>query len=334
MYGHLFKCLAMKIGLAFTLKDDCSSLPEGWSWLADEYDDLDTVEAIQKSLEELGHSVKLLGDGERLVNAVLQESIDIVFNTSEGFGSASREAHAPALLEMLQKPYTHSNPHTLMLCQDKYLSSLLMRNSGIPCPRNFLASSPEDISNTKDNIQFPVIVKPVHEGSSIGISQQSVVSSFSELKELISLVSRVYGQPALVEEYCDGEEYTFALLGNGGATKCIGASRLRYLNDETKVLGVTEKADHDKYIELIPEDICSEISKLAIAAHRLFGCRDASRVDMRFSNGIPHVIDINPLPGLKTDYSFYPIISQGYTLVSIVSSVLTCAVNRYSSLKG
>lgn len=324
----------MEIGLAYTLKEDCASLPQGLSWLAEEYDDFETVEAIQQSLEEAGHRVRLLGDGESLVNGLLHERIDIVFNTSEGYGSASREAHAPALFEMLRKPYTHSNPHTLMLCQDKYISSLLMRSHGIPCPISFLASSAEDIYNAKDDIKFPVIVKPLHEGSSIGISQGSVVHSIIQLTESVDQVTREYGQQVLVEEYCDGNEYTVALLGNGDSTRCVGASRLKYLNTETKVLGITEKADHDKYIELVPESTFSDIAKLAVATHRLFGCRDASRIDIRVSRNTPNVIDINPLPGLKPNYSFFPIISTGFTLTSIVNEILICALNRYDSFKG
>jgi D-alanine-D-alanine ligase len=326
--------LKVEIGLAFTLKEDCASLPHGLSWLAGEYDDLETVEAIQHSLEEAGHRVKLLGDGERLVNGLLHESIDIVFNTSEGYGSASREAHAPALYEMLQKPYTHSNPHTLMLCQDKYISSLLMRSNGIPCPISFLASSSEDIYKAQDDIDFPMIVKPLHEGSSIGISQSSVVHNISQLAESVDRVAREYGQQALVEEYCEGNEYTVALLGNGDSTRCVGASRLKYLNNETKVLGITEKVDHGKYLELVPESTYSNIAMLAIATHRLFGCRDASRIDIRLKHNTPNVIDINPLPGLKPNYSLFPRISPGFTLTTIVNEILACALNRYGSLKG
>src|SRR4030043_334091 len=126
----------MKIGLAYDLKEavvPASSCPED---TLEEYDSPETLDAITTVLEDLGHSVVKLGGGKEFITGILQNNVDFVFNISEGLGNhKSREAQVPSILEMLDIPYSGSDPQCLAICLDKPLTKILLTAAGIRTPK-------------------------------------------------------------------------------------------------------------------------------------------------------------------------------------------------------
>jgi len=135
----------------------------------EEYDSLETVEIIRTSLESQGHSVIMLGGGREFLAKVIDENIDIVFNIAEGRGTyRSREAQVPAVLEMLNIPYSGSDPQCLSICLDKPLTKTLVNLAGITTPK-WMVVKPQDQLHPDDlkGLPFPAIVKPAYEGSQL-----------------------------------------------------------------------------------------------------------------------------------------------------------------------
>ncbi|MDH3268844.1 MAG: D-alanine--D-alanine ligase, partial [Ignavibacteria bacterium] len=142
---------------------------------------------------------------------------DIVFNFAEGLTGVNRESHLPAMLEMLQIPYSGSDALTLGICLDKSRAKEILTYHKIPNAKFLVANQKDDIKNA--NFDFPLIVKPISEGSSKGIFSSSFVKNTKELEDEINRILISYNQPALIEEFLSGREFTVAVLGNGDETE-------------------------------------------------------------------------------------------------------------------
>ena len=138
--------------------------------------------------------------------------VDVVFNIAEGFRGRNRESQVPALLELLDIPYTGSDPATLSLALDKALAKRVVRAAGLDTPNFQLMSSGRERLD-KQFVRWPLMVKPVAEGSSKGVISKSVCHNETELREVVQELVERYQQPALVEEYIGGREFTVGLLG-------------------------------------------------------------------------------------------------------------------------
>src|SRR3990172_3316399 len=122
----------MRIGLSFDLKESVAAQADAPDDAFEEYDSSKTIEIIASSLEAKGHSVALLGGGAEFLDNIRKEKVDIVFNVAEGRGSfRSREAQVPSVLEMLDTPYTGSDPQTLAICLDKPVTKKLVTGFGL-----------------------------------------------------------------------------------------------------------------------------------------------------------------------------------------------------------
>jgi D-alanine-D-alanine ligase len=190
----------MKIGLSYDLKEAFNQTQEGPEDALEEYDSIETVDALKKAIEVKGHSVVKLGGGRQFLNNVITEKVDFVFNISEGLGSyRSREAQVPSVLEMLNIPYSGADPQCLSVCLDKHLTKKIVSWEGIPTPKWHVV----DRSNLKDvdwnALPYPAFVKPVWEGSSKGIRLKSLVRSPEQLKALVSELLQNYHQPVPVQ---------------------------------------------------------------------------------------------------------------------------------------
>src|SRR5262249_23470335 len=166
----------------------------------EEFDSPATIEAIATVLRGLGHDVEKLGDGRGLVQRLLAQPPDLVFNFAEGEGiGRCREARVPAVLEMLGIPYTGSDPLTLAVTLDKDCAKRVVQSVGVAVPRGMLISSPlpptspgrrtvSDLGQwlLEAGLEFPLIVKPAWEGSSKGIRGHSLVNQLPELEVAIA----------------------------------------------------------------------------------------------------------------------------------------------------
>jgi D-alanine-D-alanine ligase len=177
-----------------------------------EYDCPQTIATLQHAIAVHGHEVLLVEANEDAYDRLRTSGVDLVFNIAEGIRGADREAQIPALLEMLGIPYTGSGPLSLALCLHKGKAKEILAWHGIPTPKFQVVTAPEELLDIA--LQFPLIVKLLHEGSSMGLSYGSVVDTRSALADRIAYLCQTYQQPVLVEQFIDGQEFTVPVLGN------------------------------------------------------------------------------------------------------------------------
>jgi|SRR5882672_10863026 len=330
----------MEIGIAYDLKADfehlkSASAPDD---ALEEYDSIATVEGIERALVARGHRVRRLGGGRNFVAAVLEAPPQLVFNISEGRGTRSREAHVPALCEMLGLPYTHSDPLTSALTLDKALAKRVVQSCGVPTPAFAVIERVEQLGDLA--LRFPLFAKPLFEGSSMGISRKSKLDDPATCRERVAALLRDYGEPVLVEEYCSGAEFTVGVLGTGATARAISAMeivpKLVSRADFVYSLEVKRNWNWAEEVEYHvpprrPAHEVAAIEKVALDAYRALGIRDVGRVDLRCdAGGTPKFIEANPLPGIAPGWSDLAILWErtGRTHDQLIQAILDNACER------
>ncbi len=297
-----------------------------------EFDHPDTVGAIQQAMEAMGHRVIRIGNAEGLLRQWDQLKVDLVFNIAEGYAGRNREAQVPILLEMRGIPYTGSDGLTQALTLDKLMTKKVLISEGISTPRFFEMAHPHD--PLPQDLVFPLIVKPRYEGSSKGLSENSVVCSPPALRAQVQWLIQTYRQPALVEEFIRGNEFTVTILGNEHP-EVLPVVRIQ-INGRNELGDLfytfARIAEGVKY--LCPAGIDPSLEKrlqeLALATYRAVGCRDFGRVDFRVDErGKPYVLEINALPSLSTE-DVFGILAQhlGLSYNAMIAKIVEAAIQR------
>ena len=326
------------IGVVFNLKKDfpglvgkANSVPD----LAAECEEEETVDMLSSSLAKIGEKVMLFPHKSDLLERLDEARPDIVFNIAEGWAGRNRESLIPALLELLEIPYTGSDALTLSITLDKTIAKRVASTVGVRTPRYIKVSSIEDLSSM--NMDFPVFVKPNYEGSSKGIRNSSRVRNMDELTEKVRWILETYSQPAIVEEFLPGREFTVGIIGNGRPhvlpimEVCPGN---RDSADCEFVYSYETKSGNLERFRVpapIPERLASEIADMAVSVFEVMECRDVARIDFRLdAEERPHFLEINPLPGLSK-VSLLPLQARaaGMTYDDLVKWILTSAWSRY-----
>lgn len=313
-----------------------------------EWDTWETINAVKLALEE-NHTVTLIEADEDTFEKLRKTRPDIVFNIAEGFHGASREAQVPAILEMLNIPYTGSDPLTLAICLDKARTKEILSYHKIPTAKFFVVENLDEFDGSFD-LEFPLIVKPLHEGSSKGIFNSSVVDNKRELLLEVERILTTYNEPALVEEFLPGREFTVAILGNGKDTRVLPIIEIKFdsLPIEAKPIysfeakWVWDTPEKPLDIFKCPAEIDNKlkevIEKVALSTFKVLRCRDWCRIDIRLDkNGIPNVLEVNPLPGIlpnPEDNSCFPKAARaaGLTYNQMINEVLNAALKRYGMI--
>jgi D-alanine-D-alanine ligase len=177
-----------------------------------ELDSAQTIETLRRAIAFHGHDVTLIEADVEAYEKLRQSRADLVFNIAEGTHGEDRESQIPAMLEMLGLPYTGSGPLALALCLHKGKAKAILSWHGIPTPPFRVATCPADLDGF--TCPFPLIVKLLHEGSSMGLSYDAVVETQQALVRRVEYVTQTYQQPAIVEQFIDGREFTVPVLGN------------------------------------------------------------------------------------------------------------------------
>lgn len=331
----------MRVGLTYNLKKGVKEgLPSDWDA---EWDTEETIDAVRSALSAR-HDVVPLEADENIIENLKGSKPDIVFNIAEGRNGPNRESHVPAMLEMLGIPYTGSDPMTLSLCLDKGRAKEILSFYKVSNPRFQVVSSISERIKLKN---FPLIVKPLHEGSSKGVKNDALVFSPSELKKKVEEIIVQYHQPALIEEYLNGREFTVAVMGNNGDTKVLPIVEIKFDNlpkdinpiysYEAKWIWDNSKNPLD--IFQCPADIDDElrdnIEAAALKAYKSLRCRDWCRIDIRLdSENEPNILELNPLPGVlpnPEDNSCFPKAARtaGMSYNEMILSILNIARKRY-----
>jgi D-alanine-D-alanine ligase len=309
-----------------------------------EFDDMNTINSIKNAIESGGHEVVLVEADGDAYEKLRNSNLDFVFNFAEGLHGNSRESQIPAMLEMLQIPYTGSDVLTLAIALDKTRTKETLSYYGIPTPNFQLFRSAEE--PMKKGFRFPLFVKPNAEGSSKGITGKSLVNSEKELRERIDYIIKNYHQSALVEEFLDGREFTVSLLGNPPRVLPIVEVVFDNLPENVprfdcyEVKWILDSPNSDIETVVCPAKIDkkleNKIKKIALDTFNALNCRDFCRIDMRLDrNNVPNVLEINPIAGLIPDpkeNSRFPkaCYVAGMTFNQIVLSILEAAMKRYN----
>jgi D-alanine-D-alanine ligase len=327
----------MRIGLSYDLKETIS-LETSCDDACEEYDSSETIELIATSLEAEGHAVTLLGGGLEFLGKVLQEKVDFVFNVAEGRGTyRSREAQVPSTLEMLNIPYSGSDPQCLAICLDKPLTKRLVTLAGVSTPPWRTIKDRQELPEIdRCHRLFPAIIKPAYEGSSKGIRLTSLVEDAQQANDVIECLVGRYHQPAMMEKVIMGDEVTVGIIGNS-PPKVLGVMRiLPKQKDDCFLYTLDVKRN---YLELVyyecpaglDQKVLQRIQTASLKAFEALGCRDFARLDFRISAaGVPYFLEVNPLPGLG-GHSDLVIMAEklGWNHRQLTGAVLNAALERY-----
>ncbi|MDD8017769.1 MAG: ATP-grasp domain-containing protein [Bacteroidota bacterium] len=311
---------------------------------------IEQKEDIQSALISLGYETSMFNmsdDLDRFLAYLKAMQPDIIFNMVECLGDeAIHEMHVAGIYELLEFSYTGAGPLTLGTCLNKARAKEILSYNGIPTAKFMLVTDPNEISPDDFNLRFPIIVKPSAEDASAGIDNDSIVNTFTALKEQVKIIVERFKEPALVEEYIEGRELNVAIMGNDPATVLpiseidfsgLPAGKPKIVTYDAKWMEGTEEYEGTK--GMCPADLPKEVERyvkeLSLKAYHLMGCRDYARVDIRLSKNLkPYVLEVNPNPDLSNDAGFYRSAkSSGLSYAEMIGKIVEFAVKRHSKLK-
>jgi D-alanine-D-alanine ligase len=320
----------VNIGFTYDLRDDY--LRQGYSEEeAAEFDTAETIDAIERALVSLGHSVERL-QGIKPLAARLAAGgrWDLVFNYAEGMFGFAREAQVPALLDAFQIPYTFSDGLVLALTLHKGFTKHVVRDLGVPTPDFAVVSRESDLE--KISVPYPVFVKPVAGGSSVGVSASSFVPDPSGLAAICRDLLVRYRQPALVEAFLPGRELTVGIVGTGPRARVLGVMEVVFTADaERHGYSYSNKKLVRAEYRIADDATAVEAGRIALRAWNGLGCRDAGRVDCRCDrDGRPNFLEVNPLAGLNPTLSDLVILAGlvGVPYLELIEAIMASALER------
>ena len=323
----------MRIALVYDLRDDYRALGFSEEEVA-EFDSVETIDALAEALQALGCEPSRVGRGQALAaRLVAGERYDLVFSIAEGVTGRSREAQVPALCELFGQPYLFSDPLTLAAALDKAVAKRLVRDTGVPTAAFAVAeTSAAEIANWD---LFPAFVKPLAEGTGKGCEAGSLVKSPGELRAAVTRVIERFRQPALVERFLSGREFTVGLAGNGAEARVLGVCEILLKpNAEANVYSLHNKELCEELVTYVRADDGEArlAGARALAAYKALQCRDAARIDFRSEeSGEPYFLEANPLAGLNPWHSDLPILAaqNGIEFVALIGMILDAGLARY-----
>jgi D-alanine-D-alanine ligase len=284
--------------------------------VAAEYEDARTITWMRDTLGELGTVINLPW-GPDIVSRIANTPLDVIFNITEATQGRNRESLIPALAEACGVPCTGTDALGQGISLDKYMTKVLAQHVGVPTARFILVECIEQwdvLTPQLAALRYPVIAKPNHGGSSMGILRTSRAASLEALYEPVQWILDHCADSVLVEEFVFGREFTVGLLAR---------PKLEVLPIGELLIGEATpdsfypfelKVTHHREL-VCPANVTDELAaSMADYARRVFdvlGCRDVARLDFRVdAEGIPYFLEINPIPGLTPYGSALPRLAQ------------------------
>jgi D-alanine-D-alanine ligase len=296
-----------------------------------EFDKQETVDSIDAALKNMGFETEPVGNCFQLIEALAGgKRWDLVFNIAEGLYGDGRESVVPAILDQYRIPYVFSGPVIMGISLNKHLTRLIVSAAGIPVSPGMLISSVNDID--KCNLQYPLFIKPVSEGTGKGITEKSLVNSKSDLKQMVEYLLNRFNQPALVEEYLPGREFTVGVIGAGDEAVAIGGMEIEC--KDNLPYSVEFKENYQIFCKYIPmaAEFAEECKTVATNVWRALGGVDAGRVDVKADrNGRMCFMEVNPLAGLHPIHSDLPILSRmiGINYQTLIEMIMNSVIKRH-----
>jgi D-alanine-D-alanine ligase len=316
-------------------EDACPEVDPAWAARADV---AFVATGVANVLAGCGYEPVLLGvDGDlaALRARLLELDAECAFNLCESLaGDARLESAVPLVLELVGMPFTGSPPEVLSFALRKDRVKQRLQEAGIPTPAGRVLSHPTEPCD----LAFPLIVKPVREDGSVGISRTSVVRSPEELARAVEWVVTRFRQPALVEEFIDGREFNVAMLGHP-TPRVLPLSEIDFAGlpeGLPRIVSYDAKWSSGSVDDLgtvpvlhpsLPMAIAARVRRAAADAFRAVGVRDYGRVDVRLApSGVPYVVDVNP----NCDLSAQAGLARAAAAVGIDYQALVGLLVRYA----
>ena len=285
---------------------------------AQSWGDMKVTESMRAAAESLGHSARIasVADEAEFFRLVDHPDFDIVWSAlyhitpNEKFiGRNAAGTWVADEMDARRIPYIGSDSRTMKAMIDKFQTHEILAAGGVAVPAHVLLKPGDDVSS----VTYPAFVKPICESRSVGISDESVVQDEEELRRRVAYIEGEFDEPALVEEYLPGAEYTALVLGNGETRECLPGlvtvdekhyGDYRILRSDLRGVGLTKVG--------LAGERTEEARRLSDRAAEAMGCLDHVRIDMRVdASGRLRIIEVNGIPGLKPHKSWAP---QIYTL--------------------
>jgi D-alanine-D-alanine ligase len=324
----------MKVALLANIKEEAPLNPEDPPGRWDDLDDRLTVDTILESLTSLGHEAKYFPAVLESIEDLKGFHPDLVFNSAEGHYGDSREAQIPAVLDMLQIPYTCAGVLGMMLSHNKHMAKTQFQQMDLPTARFMIVSDSENIPES--DLKYPMFVKPASEGSSIGINESAIVHNFAQLHKQVKWAINQVHSLVLVEEYIEGREFTVGVLGDE-------ALPIVEIFSPTGFYSAAQKEDFESEVyRVCPAELTEtqthEFQQIALRAKAALRLEDVCRMDMRMDNaGNPYILEVNPIPLMYPDPKqaslIYAAFAAGYTYTDVVRKIIDSAATRWGLVK-
>jgi len=278
---------------------------------------IETGKQVALELKKNGYIIKISEPNQELLNSTKSFKPDVIFNALHGqFGE---DGYIQSILENIGIPYTHSGIIASSIAMDKEISKKIFIKNKILTPKFFRYSFDlpkiKLINLIKKKLSFPVVIKPINEGSSVNVFICTKINIIKKLKLLEDYKS------IIIEQFIPGREIQAAIIGK----KKLGAIELkpkRKFYDFEAKYNSKAKTKH-----IIPVDLSKkhfkELMQIALKAHNLIGCRSVSRSDFKYHNGKFYLLEINTQPGM-TKLSLVPEISayNGISFIKLIELIL------------
>lgn len=295
-----------------------------------------TVESIKNALENRGHDTILIPAVINLPTKLIELSdLDIIFNLSSGITKKSQQAHVVSILEMMGIPFVGSGLSSQVLSLEKHVAKKIFAYERIPTPKfQVLYTGQEKL---REDLNFPLILKPVHEGSSMGITEESIVTDEESFRTRVFEMINDFKQAVIVEEFILGREFTIGIMGND-RVEVLPIEEIVFDHRDTSKLGVmtldikTRDAIIPKAPADIPKEKAEEFTTYAKKIFKVLDCLDFARIDLRMDkHGNPFFLEVNTLPGLQPEYSEFPRMAAvaGYNYDELIEKLMFIALDRY-----
>jgi D-alanine-D-alanine ligase len=308
-----------------------------------ECDSDETIGAVADALRARFEVIPIESD-EQAYERLKAARPALVFNIAERLIGPNRESHIPVICEVLGFPYTGSDPMTLGICLDKSRAKEILSYHGIRNPEFWVV---EPGCAAPGAVRLPAIVKPLFEGSSKGIKDNSVVDTRADLDARVAEITATYRQPVIVERFLRGMEFTVGVLGNDPDYEVLPIVEIDHgllpagarpiYSYEAKWIWDTP----DKPLEIfkcparIPEALADKIADVVRRTCRVLRIKDWCRIDVRLDeDGEPNILEVNPLPGIlpkPEDNSCLPKAARtaGYSYNDLILRVADEALARH-----
>lgn len=336
MGGILPAMSSLRFGLIYDLLGSLPARPGDPPDADAEYEPEETVRALEQAVAWLGHSPVRIGSAHALLDRLGKGelALDAALSIAEGYGSRNREAWALALLEMAGVPALGSDALTLSTSLDKLWTHQRVAAAGVPTPDPHSLASVEEAKIFGRSATYPLFVKPRWEGTAKGIAPTSRVTDGAALVREVARVVAAYGQPALVERFLPGPEYTVSVVGHAPPRALPVLQRALEADTGIGVHALARHAPPEGFRAVTPGTLDAPLEaalqQLALRAFDALECLDFARADFRLDDaGRPVFLEINPLPTFAPDGSFGILAElEGRPHVELLAEVLGAALER------